>query len=287
VGEYLLAHTTLRLAILTDAYDVIVNELSALDLEERFASLTAATATAARRPPGLVLSTEDTCWIGMNCGKSTKNAFVRARLHADPNAGHRFMHSQMMGTRAALIDLIQSGLASGETDDMKMMFDYIVADASRVAFDDDETIFGTFARGFVPGASTSTKHAERSMMCWDGLCAVDRNGTKAVTCSTNDASTSVALHDPLKGRTISPLMWHLNGPSSAFVSRHPTCATAIERASGVSAKKKKAPKRSTRHVTSSMPSKKSARKERPQHATEAPVAPSASRLTTFIHMLFG
>lgn len=242
---------------------MIVNQLSVHDLEERFASLTrewSANRSAAWRirrsdawparrghsearlearhsataapPPRLVLATEDTCWIGSNCAEATKDAFVRARLRADPNARHRFMHSQMIGTRAGMLELIQSGLASGETDDMKMMFDYIVVDASRVAFDDDETIFATFARGFVPGQSTSKLHTERNMMCWDGVCSVNRNGTRSVTCSTSRDGTSVALHDARTQRTVSPLMWHLNGPSIAFVSKHPTCATAIERARG-------------------------------------------------------
>jgi len=228
VRAYLQEHRMLRLAILTDAYDVAVNNMSVHELEERFAALTRRAGADASAPlPRLVLATEDTCWIGSICSKVEKDTFVRARIVADPNAGHRFMHSQMMGTRDGLLDLIQSGLLSNETDDMKMMYRYIVADATRVAFDDDESIFANFARGFALGASKSRRHDERSMMCWDGMCAINPNGVKGVTCSTQRTGTSIFLHDAARQRTVSPLMWHINGPSLAFLSRHPTCAAAI------------------------------------------------------------
>ena len=242
VHEYLHAHPSMRYVVLSDAYDVVVNPMSTSELQRRFDALsqrphTAAVAvtafpsgTVARRPH-LVLSTEDTCWIGAVCTSAQKDAFVRARLLADPSAQHRFMHSQLMGTREGVLDLIGYGLRSGGTDDMRMMYDYIVQDASRVAFDDEEAIFATFARGFVAGVSTSSNFDERSLMCWDGVCAIDRNGTRSVACSTGEDG-ALALHDPRQGRVVRPLMWHVNGPSIAFVQRHPTCSKGIESASG-------------------------------------------------------
>lgn len=213
-------------------YDVVVNAMPMHELEERFASLTRRASITAVRPPQIVLATEDTCWIGSVCTHKERDVFVRARQLADSKAQHRFMHSQVMGTRAGLLDMIDSGLRSGETDDMKMMFDYIVADPTRVAFDDSEAIFATFARGLVSGPSTSKVHDERSLMCWDGVCAIDRNLTKAAYVCSTDNDGSVTLRDMSKPRNVRPLMWHVNGPSIAFLSRHPTCAKGVEGAKG-------------------------------------------------------
>jgi len=209
-----------------------VNKLSVLELERRFALLTRRSAVSVSQPPPrVVLSTEETCWIGSICTDAEKRAFVRARLIADPKAQHRFMHSQMLGTREGLLDLIQSGLCSNETDDMKMIFNYIVDDAARVAFDDHESMFATFARGFAPGPSTSKLHDERSMMCWDGVCAVDQNATENIKCTVGKDG-ELGLRYTLRQRTVSPLMWHVNGPSLAFLQRHPTCAKGVESAKG-------------------------------------------------------
>jgi hypothetical protein len=211
-------------------YDVIVNALPIHAIEERFASITRRMAGAKLPPPRVVLATEESCWIGSICTRAEKDAFVRARLRADPNAEHRFMHSQIMGTRSGMLDLLQSGLLSNETDDMKMLFNYIIAHPAQVAFDDHETIFATFARGFVPGVSTSTKHDERSLMCWDGVCAIDQKRRRGISCTTS--SGSLALYDNSTGRIARPLMWHVNGPSLAFLKRHPSCAKSAYNAKG-------------------------------------------------------
>jgi hypothetical protein len=113
---------------------------------------------------------------------------------------------------------------------LKMLFNYIIAHPAQVAFDDHETIFGTFARGLVPGVSTSTKHDERSLMCWDGVCAIDQKRRRGISCTTS--SGSLALYDNSTGRIARPLMWHVNGPSLAFLKRHPSCAKSAYNAKG-------------------------------------------------------
>jgi len=218
-------------------YDVILNPLSGHAVEEHFASLTQRhfAVTAGAHLPGVVVATEDTCWVGSTCTVAQRDSFVRARLRADPRAGHRFMHSQMMGTREGLLKLFEAGLASAQTDDMRMLFDYIVADATRVAFDDEELLFATFARGFVSGVSQSDRFDERSLMCWDDVCAVDqKNASGSIGCMTesHEDGNSILLHDARTRRSVAPLMWHVNGPSLAFLLRHPTCAKAVESARG-------------------------------------------------------
>ncbi len=117
LNEYLLLNRAAELVVLSDAFDVVVNPLPLAEIVGRVDALTRGAGEQ------IVLGTEDSCWVGSACTSKQVSAFKRARLRARPAARpehaesprpHKFMQSQVIGTPAAVREMLQFGLRLGE-----------------------------------------------------------------------------------------------------------------------------------------------------------------------------
>lgn len=203
VHRYVVDHPATHAFLVTDVLDVYVNPLTTSRVLARFRGL------SPRAP--LLLSTEDTCWIGRVCTR----ADVR-RFQAAGAARARFMQSQFIGTRRGVSHMLAWGLSQGMVDDMHMMYAYILAHPSGVTMDESGGMFGTL--------SFADPDPAGEYMCWNGTCTASRSARQCLRRS--DGGVCIAG----EGRVACPLVWHANGLlSRAFLVAHPHCTRLLGR----------------------------------------------------------
>lgn len=191
--------------LVTDVFDVHVNPWPTSHIVSVFRELTA------HRAP-LLLSTEETCWVGHVCDRGEVERF---QATAEVSS-HRFMQSQFVGARERVLHMLEWGLGTGETDDMRMMYEYIRAHPRAVAMDAESRMFGSLA--------FATPDANGGYMCWDGRCSESRAHRACV----RDARGGVCVRT--NATTTCPLLWHANGLlSRAFLRSHPACTRVLGR----------------------------------------------------------
>lgn len=154
----------------------------------------------------LVIATEQVCWIGKACDSKTIRRFKETKL-----GHHRFMQSQYIGERHAVLRMLEYGINTRELDDMKMIFEYITHFPSHVVLDNRQEIFGSFAM------TEKYKYGEHAG--WDS----PRRGIRYF----NDYKC-VFVNDILclinKKVKYCPLIWHYNSVlSEIFVEHVPSC----------------------------------------------------------------
>ena len=184
VLEYVRNHTSLQYVALTDIGDTHLNPFNVSELIAKFASV-----ALERR---LLISTENTCWMGRVCTAADLRRFKTVF----PDTGQRFMHSQYMGTREGVLHMLEWGASTNMTDDMHMIYEYALRHRQRIAFDTGQVLFGSFA-------VAQLDHRGR-FKCWSGRCraiAADCYKHERRVCST------------VSKRTVCPALWHVNGPA--------------------------------------------------------------------------
>lgn len=206
VRDYLEEHAEINVAMVTDVYDVYVSPWTTSSVLSRFHRLTAPSKS-------LLLSTEDTCWIGRVCNRTDVQQFQEANV-----SNHRFMQSQFMGDRSSVLHMLRWGLGLGITDDMHMMYRYILVHPDRVALDENFELFGSLA---LAEPSSSARY-----MCRDGWCGAS---TRRYTCSRDPSHHGVCIASD-SFQTMCPLVWHGNGLlSRAFLETNPECSRVFGR----------------------------------------------------------
>lgn len=202
IREYLLRTPHTRLVLVTDLYDVHMNPMTTKRVTERFQNTTANTS--------LLISTEDVCWIGRNCHRKDVERFESAHL-----SNRKFMHSQFMGERSAVMHMLTWGLRLGIHDDMHMMYEYVIAHPRRVTLDESYSVFGSIA--------FADLDARSPFMCREGTCSASRTRRKCVR-----HQQGVCVQDG--NRTLCPILWHANGLLSRdFLRLNPSCLRMLGR----------------------------------------------------------
>ena len=205
VRDYLGDHPDVDVTIVTDLYDVYVNPLTPSSILSRFHQL-----TGTHNKKSLLISTEDTCWIGRICNRADVQRFHMANVSAG-----RFMQSQFMGKRANILHMLNWGLDLSLTDDMEMMYEYIISHPDRVTLDDEYDMFGSLAY--------TEPSANAPYMCRAGRCDAS---SRRYTCLPSHRG--VCITDSV--RTSCPLVWHGNGLlSRAFFTSNPHCSRMFGR----------------------------------------------------------
>lgn len=206
VRNHLLRHPQTRVAMVTDLYDVHVNPYPARSVLSQFRELT---------PPGSVLlSAEDSCWIGRVCSRADVQRFRDAKPTAQ-----RFMQSQFMGRRDDLLHMLQWGLNTGSTDDMHMIYEYTLAHPDRVTLDERYAMFGSLA--------FADLNANATYMCRDGRCGAS---ARRYSCRRHPDHRGVCVTSSDRREHFCPLVWHGNGLlSRSFFRTNPQCLHAFGR----------------------------------------------------------
>lgn len=213
VREYLMNSSHVETVTLTDSFDVFLNNITAAGLLGRFHALTLT-------GPKLAFAAEDACWVGRFCTDAEVATFKNARStsHDRDSRPHKFMHSQMMGARFDVLRLLDWAHTQRHTDDMRLMYEYILAHPSRVVLDLKETIFATLAR-----ASPDTKGRLR---LWSGKGSF-RGVGPSYSCQRADGVVTLA-GGPREDAAVTPVAWHMNGASWLFLrAAHDSCMMAF------------------------------------------------------------
>ena len=206
IQAYIMNNPKVRRFLVTDVFDIHMNPWTSSRVISLFHTLTA------NRAP-LLLSTEDTCWIGHICTRDDVRRFQVT------NVSHgRFMQSQFIGTRHNVLNMLTWGLRLGKWDDMLMMYEYIRAHPYAVTMDESSAMFGSLAF-----ASPDT-HGEYT--CWYGKCSASRASYECLKWHRN-----ICIRESRNGsRLVCPLLWHANGLlSRAFLRNNPQCTRFIGR----------------------------------------------------------
>lgn len=216
VHEYLLSVPNVSHAVLTDI-DAISNPISLKELMSHFESI----ATPEAR---VVWSMEQTCWCGHICNQREADAFLKVARNFSGNPSlNMFPNSQYMGERSALIEVL-AAMMNASHDDQRAIFLVFPHMPGKIAFDFDEKIFLSMARGFGPQKSARLRCAQGgnnfSYPCgptgptehW-GSCTIEEN--------------RVVIHDQEKNRTRTPLSIHLNGPAAQGIRRGADCGKIL------------------------------------------------------------
>lgn len=182
--------------LVTDS-DVVMNSQKADDFFTRYNQVTV------KKPNSTLISTEETCWIGHCCNAKEVKRFKTANI----TSNQRFMHSQYMGTRLSLLHMLEFGRRTGEKDDMRMIFEYVIGNSHMVTLDAEQSIFGTFA--------ISEPYAKGPFTCWNTKCRsvlLSRNG-----CYFDQQKLCLSPK-------LCPLLWHYNGNLARDYARlNPSC----------------------------------------------------------------
>lgn len=202
VHRYIKGHRNLGTIIVSDLNDVFVNPINGLEILDRFKTLA---------PTSLLISTEDTCWIGRVCDRNDVRRFQGANI-----SNMRFIHSQFMGLRSSVLHMLSWGLQMRTWDDMHMMYEYAIEHPNRVSLDHEYSIFGSLAY--------ATPQKGAPYMCWNGPCVPD----KLPRPCTRDKVQGVCVVDGRYKRC--PLLWHGNGLLSRnFLNTNPSCTRLLGR----------------------------------------------------------
>ena len=194
IRNYLRMHPRVQHIIMTDT-DIHTNPSH--NVLERFRRI------VSQSNRSIVVSTEDTCWIGRICSISDALRFQSANL----STSGKFMHSQFMGNRDAVLFMLNWGLQQDERDDMRMIFDFILAHPSMVTLDEQYEIFGSLA--------FAQPHVDGTYICWGGERCRVRMHTS--TCRKHGDSICIG--------SACPIAWHANGPlSDAFLKKNSHCS---------------------------------------------------------------
>ena len=181
--------------LMTDT-DVQVNHYSRETIHDRIRSL--------HRPRTVVLSTEQICWVGHACTWDEIHRFKRKNV-----SRARFMNSQFAGRRSDVLHMLSWGLRTEHTDDMRMIYEYVLAHPERVVLDEGQLLFGSLA------LVDADAHGEWT--CWDGPCTVR---TRRLVCTRERGVVCVD--------GVCPIVWHGNGPSTKVLDRNRDCSTALD-----------------------------------------------------------
>ena len=207
VHTYIVNHPRVNIFLISDIFDVHFNPWTTSRAIHSFNYLTA------NRAP-LLLSTEDTCWIGRICNRDDVRRFQITNV----SSHGKFMQSQFMGKRRNILTMLSWGLQLGKWDDMLMMYEYIRKYPHAVTMDETGEIFGSLAF-----ASLDTRG---TYMCWNGWCSTSRIPYDCVRRRNN-----ICIRESHKGFQFKcPLLWHANGLlSRAFFDNNPRCTKLLGR----------------------------------------------------------
>ena len=136
----------------------------------------------------IVLSTEETCWVGRPCN-NTEIELFRQRFPKSK----KFIHSQYLGYAENILELQDFGANRNIVDDMDIIFRYATTHPDRIFLDENFSIFGSLA--FKYAFEDHSCLLKKGHVCIDNKC---------------------------------PLFWHNNGGLSAnFMEYNKACKNKL------------------------------------------------------------
>jgi hypothetical protein len=203
--------------------DIYVNPFTVDELKSRFKE-------AAYGNAKVVVSSEQTCWLGRVCEPGEANEWLNTIRNA---SGHpeisQFPNSQYAGERQAVIKMLER-MVQISSDDQEAIAMTMKEHPTEIALDYQEKLFMSFDRGLMKhpnGRILCNFGGDKSRRCaWSGFAKLRYTWGE---CKAEGARIFLRDEVPYRKDWNAPLMFHLNGPVRKVIWTGKNCTTIFNK----------------------------------------------------------